>query len=122
MKRRVFVFGALLALLGGLAYATTYYYYEELSPTDVNGTGGVSVAFAATRILFVASDKTGTPGPNAVNINLKSTTAAPIDFALAPGERLSMEWDARTGADGWTGYGAKCATGETAKLRVYAQK
>jgi len=124
MSRRALMIMGALALMGGAVYATGLYYSEVISASQANTaksfsdnrSGGSAAAFDATTVMF------SNAGPNTVYIDLRDTTATTADRVLKAGERFTEEWDPRTGGDGWSGYGAICAAGETATVTVWADR
>lgn len=125
MRTRLGRWIALLLVLAGVsAYATGLYYSGTTAATDVNTavsftdnrSGGSNAAFKATHVV-VWND-----GPNSVHVDLGDTTATTADRKIKAGESFSEDWDARLGSDGWPGLGLICAAGETASVRVWADR
>ena len=123
MKR----FLASFVLLLGLALAargTSLYYSGTIAATQANTatsfidnhSGGSAAAFNARRVVIIND------GPNAVYVDLKDTTATTADRKVASGESFSQVWDSGLGGEGWAGIGLICAAGETASVRVWAER
>ena len=88
-------------------------YDTVLSASQTNT--NVSFGFTATKVILINA------GPNSVRLNFQSRTATTSNFELKIGETLSLSVD-KDQETGWTGFGAICASGETASVRVMAQE
>ena len=121
-KRIAFLVG--LALVAVLANATGLYYSGTIGATQANTatsytdnhSGGSALAFNARRVVVIND------GPNAVYVDLEDTTATTADRKVANGESFSQVWDSGLGGEGWAGIGLICAAGETAGVRVWAER
>lgn len=128
MQRIIAAFVALLVVLGAVAQAGAHLrHYQSVSATQSNSaittftdnrSGGTSVTFRPYTIVVIndgANEVFADPGDDGV-----ATAAA--DVEIKAGESVTFVWDSRTPGDGYTSLGLICSTGETATVRVIAQR